>query len=52
MNYLKNKSNNQVSSITNSNYNFERMTPEQRNNNAIHNNYNTVSAGNNYQVFK
>ncbi len=50
MNYLKNKSNNQVSNITNSNYNFERITPEQRNMNAIQNNYNTANVGNNYQV--
>jgi hypothetical protein len=38
MNYLKNKANNQVSSITNSNYNFEKVnTRDQRNN------YNTVN---------
>ena len=35
LNYLRNKSNNQVSSITNSNYNFEKV-----NNNNIRNNYN------------
>ena len=40
--YLKNKSNNQVSNITNSNYNFERITPE------LKNHYNTVVHNNNY----